>query len=399
MSRVQFTNRQGLQLTGDIEWPAGGEASAFALFAHCFTCTRNLKAAINICQALAAEGIAVMRFDFTGLGQSQGDFSEADFSANISDLEDAAAFLARAYQPPQLLIGHSLGGTAALAAAARIDSCRAVVSINAPADPEHVLNQMEPSLETIEKEGSAEVRLGGRPFRIARKFVDDVRQFDLLSGLNQMRRALLVMHTPVDTVVSVSNAQQIFSHASHPKSYISLDDADHLLSDPADSAYVGRQIVTWVQRYLQPAAPLETAGVSASGRTDAGFLTLLRSGHHQWLADEPESYGGSDRGPGPYELLAGALAACTSMTLNMYARHKKLPVVRVHCEVEHQRIHAQDCADCASQEGKVDVLTRRIRIEGELSTEQHQRMLEIADRCPVHKTLSREIKIRTEGAT
>lgn len=400
MSRVQFANRQGLQLTGDIEWPAGGQAKAFALFAHCFTCTRNFKATINICRALAAQGIAIMRFDFTGLGQSQGEFSDTHFSANVNDLEDAAQFLAQNYQAPQLLIGHSLGGTAVLAVAARIHSCRAVVSINSPADPEHVLQHMDEAMTEIQQAGSAEVQLGGRPFRIKREFIEDVQSTDVLSKLRQLDKALLVLHSPVDTVVSVENAQQIFTHAIHPKSFVSLDQADHLLSKESDSVYVGRVIASWVQPYLSDSTQAtEADGVLASGRTDHMFLTRLSHDVHEWLADEPESYGGTNQGPGPYDLLAAALGSCTTMTLNMYARHKKLALESVHCRVVHSRIHSEDCADCESTSGKVDVLTRYISFEGELTEEQRQRLLEIADRCPVHKTLSHEIKIRTQAET
>lgn len=396
MSRVQFKNRKGLTLTGDIEWPAGGRAKAFALFAHCFTCTRNFKASINICRALAAEDIAVMRFDFTGLGQSQGDFTDTNFSANVDDLEDAAAFMAEQLQAPQLVIGHSLGGTAALAVASRIESCRAVVSINSPADPAHVLHHMDSKLEEIKDAGSAQVKLGGRPFRIAQEFVDDAQQSNILSNLHDLKRALLVLHSPVDSVVSVDNAQQIFTHAIHPKSYVSLGQADHLLSREEDSHYVGEVIAHWAQRYIELPENEAIEGVVASGRLEHQFLTRLSSADHQWLADEPEHYGGSNQGPGPYDLLAAALGSCTTMTLNMYARHKKLPVEAVHCRVEHRRIHANDCTDCEATNGKVDVLTRHIRIEGDLTPEQHERMLEIADRCPVHKTLSHEIKIRTQ---
>lgn len=398
MSRVHFANRHGLRLTGDIEWPAGGRAKAFALFAHCFTCTRNLKASVNICRALAAQDIAVLLFDFTGLGQSQGEFAETHFSANVDDLEDAARYLAENHQAPQLIIGHSLGGTAALAVASRVQACRAVVSINSPADPAHVLHHLEDAVAEIEREGSAEVQLGGRPFRIRREFIEDVRQFDVLNSLPELRRALLVMHTPIDTVVSVDNAQQIFQHARHPKSYVSLDHADHLLSREEDSHYVGELIAHWAMHYLQLPKPQASPGVTAVARTDQQFLTRLISGPHQWLADEPENYGGGNQGPGPYDLLCAALGACTSMTLNMYARQKKLGVESVQCRVEHARIHSDDCSDCETSGGKVDVLTRYIEIRGDISPEQHQRMLEIADRCPVHKTLSHEIKIRTLSA-
>lgn len=404
MTRVKFTNRKGLTLTGDIEWPATGQYQAFALFAHCFTCTRNIKAAVNVTRALAASGIAVMRFDFTGLGQSEGDFSESHFSANLDDLEDAANFLGKEYIAPQLLIGHSLGGTAVLAVAPRIKSCTAVASINAPAEPEHVLHHLEDALEEIKNTGSAEVKLGGRPFRVQQNFVDDVRQFELSERLNSLKRALLVLHSPVDTIVAVENAQNIFLHARHPKSFVSLDQADHLLSRDEDSHYAGQIIASWAQPYLQPGASdassdehKQIPGLLAKGRTDQGFLTHLHSGKHHFLADEPVSYGGGDTSPGPYDYLAAALGACTTMTLNMYARHKKLPVSEVRCQVIHRRIHAEDCADCDKTSGKIDELSREIAISGDLSDAQRERMLEIADRCPVHRTLSNEIKIRTSA--
>ncbi len=397
MSRVQFTNRQGLKLTGDIAWPAGGEARAFALFAHCFTCTRSIKAAIHIAEALAGEGIAVLRFDFTGLGQSEGEFAATDFSSNVDDLEDAAAYLSAHHQAPQILIGHSLGGTAVLAVAPRIASCRAVAVIGAPADPAHVLHNFAGEVETILAEGSAEVNLGGRPFRIGRQFIADVRAQNLPARLRDLRRALLILHSPLDRIVGIDNAQQIFQHALHPKSFVSLDHADHLLSKPADSRYAGQVIASWAARYLDAVPAAEVApGVIARGLTEAGFLTALSGGRHRLLADEPEDAGGGDLGPSPYDYLAAALAACTTMTLNLYARHKNLPLSRVSCHVTHHRVHAADCEACTTKEGRIDVFERAITIEGEIEPAVRQRLREIADRCPVHRTLENEIKIRTE---
>ncbi len=396
ISKVQFTNRQGLKLTGDIAWPAGGEARAFALFAHCFTCTRSIKAAIHIAAALAGEGIAVLRFDFTGLGQSEGEFAATDFSSNVDDLEDAAAYLAAHHQAPQILIGHSLGGAAALAVAPRLESCRAVAVIGAPADPAHVLHNFAGEIETIMEAGSAEVNLGGRPFRIGRQFIEDVREQNLPARLRDLRRALLILHSPHDRIVGIDNAQQIFQHAMHPKSFVSLDHADHLLSQPADSRYAGQVIASWAARYLGEAPVAEMVpGATACGLTDDGFLTALASGRHRLLADEPEDAGGSDLGPSPYDYLAAALAACTTMTLNLYARHKKLPISRVRCHVTHRRVHAADCTDCATKEGQVDEFERSLAIDGEIEPQARQRLLEIADRCPVHRTLAGEIKIRT----
>lgn len=393
MSRIRFTNRAGLELTGNVELPPGGRWQATALFAHCFTCTRNIKAARNITRGLAVAGFAVLRFDFTGLGESDGDFADTTFSSNLDDLEDAAGWMAENLAAPQLMIGHSLGGTAVLAAAGRVESARAVATLAAPASADHILKQFGDDLDEIEAEGSAEVRLAGRPFRIRKDFVDDARSHSLEERLGNLRRALLVMHSPTDTIVAIDNAQKIFAAARHPKSFVSLDDADHLLSDEADSRYAGGIIAAWAGRFLKLDEPEPADNVQVFGRTGDGFLCRVQAGRHALLADEPEANGGGDQGPDPYRYLASALGTCTVMTLNMYARHKKLDVERVTCEVAHDRIHADDCEDCEKTAGRVDRLTRVIGIEGGLTDGQRQRMLEIADRCPVHRTLENEIRV------
>lgn len=395
MSKIRFTNRAGLELAGDLELPAGGSWRATALFAHCFTCSRNLKAARNITRALAGAGFAVVRFDFTGLGESEGDFTDTHFSSNLDDLEDAAAWMAEKLDAPQLLVGHSLGGSAVLAVAERLESVRAVATLGAPARVEHILKHFGDDLETIEREGSAEVQLAGRPFRIRRDFVEDARSHSIEDRLRRLRRALLVMHSPFDDTVGIDNAQQIFTAALHPKSFVSLDQADHLLSDEADSRYAGQVISTWASRFLELESPEPIDHVEVLGRTADKFLCRVQAGRHSLLADEPEASGGRDLGPDPYEFLASALGTCTVMTLNMYARRKGLPVERVRCEVSHDRIHAKDCEACEKDQGQVDRLTRVIHIEGELDDEQRARMLEIADRCPVHRTLENEIRVET----
>lgn len=407
MTQIKFTNSEGLTLTGDLELPSTGQPRAYALFAHCFSCTRKIRAAVHIARALVEQDIAVLRFDFTGLGQSEGDFADSSFSANVDDLLAAAKWLGQEHQPVQILIGHSLGGTAVLAAAAQIDSCRAVATINSPAEPQHVLHHMEDNLETIEQKGSAVVNLGGRPFRIRQDFVDDIRSQNVIQRLHNLKRALLVLHAPFDSTVNVSNAQNIFAAALHPKSFVSLDKADHLLSNSADSHYAGTVIANWAKRYLDPVSepdtnlsstqtPEPTPGVTVVGRTADGFACKVQSRSHQWVADEPASVGGLDTGPDPYAHLGAALASCTVMTLNMYARHKKLAVEQVTTNVQHHRIHAKDCEDCQKTDGKIDVLTRVITIIGNITDEQRQRMLEIADRCPVHRTLENEIKVDTK---
>ncbi|MFU8895044.1 MAG: alpha/beta fold hydrolase [Gammaproteobacteria bacterium] len=398
MEKIHFENRAGMALAGTLELPPGGDWHATAVFAHCFTCSRNIRAARDITRALAQAGFAVLRFDFTGLGESEGDFADTSFSSNLDDLEDAARWLGEHYGAPQLLVGHSLGGTAVLAVAERLESVRALATLGAPAGPEHVLKQFGAGLERIEAEGTAEVDLAGRTFRVRRDFIEDARGHSLEERLGRLRRALLVLHSPVDTVVSIEQAQKIFVAAKHPKSFVSLDDADHLLSRAADSAYAGGVIAAWAARFLELASPEPVAGARVSGLAADPFLCRVQAGPHRLVADEPADKGGTDQGPDPYQFLAAALGSCTVMTLNMYARHKKLPVKRVRCEVTHRRVHAEDCADCDSSAGHIDELNRVIAIEGELDDAQRARMLQIADRCPVHRTLESEIRIRSRLA-
>ena len=398
MSRIEFTSREGHTLVGTLELPPGGVWQATAVFAHCFTCSRNIKAARSITRSLARAGYAVLRFDFTGLGESEGEFVDSSFSANLDDLEDAAAWLGEHFAAPQLLLGHSLGGAAVLAVAERLDSVRALATLAAPSSPAHVLKQFGDDLKAIEEEGSAEVELAGRSFKIRRDFVDDARQHSLEQRLAKLGRALLVLHSPVDSVVSIDNAREIYAAAKHPKSFVSLDDADHLLSNQRDAEYAAEVIAVWARRFLQTELPGPVKGAHVAGRTGDKFLCRVQAGRHELMADEPASSGGGDQGPDPYGYLAAALGSCTVMTLNMYARHKGLAVERVSCDVSHQRIHADDCDDCERDGGKVDVFERVIEIEGDLSPEQRERMLQIADRCPVHKTLENEIKVRSRLA-
>ena len=397
-TKIQFPNRKGQQLSGLLH-PAVGQLAGVALFAHCFTCSKQIKAASHIADALTAAGLMVLRFDFTGLGQSEGEFADTHFSHNVQDLLAAADWLGDNHSRPNLLVGHSLGGTAVLAAALELDSVQAVATINAPADPEHVLHHFEDDLERIEGEGEAEVRLAGRPFTIRREFIRDVQEARLLGRLDELRTALLVLHSPIDDTVSIDQASEIFLHARHPKSFVSLDQADHLLSREADSRYAARVIAAWAARYLGSA---EDSGkgkpsgeVTATAELEDGFLTFLDADGHALLADEPESYGGTDRGPDPYDLLASSLAACTAMTMNFYARREKIPLQDNSVTVTGDRIHAKDCEDCESTDGKVHVFSRTISLRGELSDEQRQDLLRVADKCPVHKTLEAEIRVRS----
>ncbi|NBB93366.1 MAG: alpha/beta fold hydrolase [Gammaproteobacteria bacterium] len=398
MSSIEFSNRDGLTLVGDLELPPGGRFHATALFAHCFTCGRDIRGAREISRALAEAGIAVLRFDFTGLGESEGEFADTTFSSNLDDLEDAAAFLADTLEAPQLLVGHSLGGAAVLAVAGRLPSTRAVATLAAPSSPTNVLRHFDEHLDEIMRSGSAEVELAGRSFRIRSDFVEDARSHDLEARLDRLDRALLVLHSPLDETVSIEHAQRIFSAARHPKSFISLDRADHLLTREPDARYAAGVIAAWAGRFLDIDRLVQEEGVRVRGRTDDGFVCRVDAGHHRLLADEPESMGGGDAGPDPYEYLASALGSCTVMTLNMYARHKGWPVERVSCRVRHRRVHADDCRDCPDSERRIDEFEREIDIEGPLDPGQRQRMLEIADRCPVHRSLENEARVRSSLA-
>lgn len=396
MPKLEFTNRDGLKLAATLELPPGGRWQASALFAHCFTCSRDIRAARDITRALATAGFAVLRFDFTGLGESAGDFADTSFSSNLDDLEDAARWLADNVAPPQLLLGHSLGGTAALAVAERLQSVRAVATLGAPATPDHILKQFPDGLERIEEEGSAEVELAGRSFRIRRDFIEDARSHDLGERLKGLKRALLVMHSPVDRIVAVDQAQKIFIAARHPKSFVSLDDADHMLSRGVDSQYAGNVIAAWAARFLEIPPPKPAEQVQVHGLTADGFVCSVQAGKHHFIADEPVDKGGKDLGPDPYDFLAAALGACTVMTLNMYARHKKLPLTTVSCEVGHRRVHADDCEDCEDLQGHIHELSRTISVEGDLNEKERERLLQIAERCPVHRTLEGHIKVRSK---
>jgi len=394
--RLKFQNRKQLSLSAVLHLPNTGEAAAYALFAHCFTCTKSINAAVAISETLAQRGIATLRFDFTGLGASKGDFAESNFSTNIDDLIDAAEFLKAELDAPQLLIGHSLGGTAILAASQQIESAKAVVSIGSPSNPEHILHLLSEHLTELEQSGSADVKLAGRSFKFKQGFVDDVRGHEI--KYRKLRKALLVMHSPQDDTVSVDEAGKIFSQALHPKSFVSLDGADHLLSKKQDSKYAAEVLASWAMRYIETRTDIADTelGVLAKAKTNQGFLCDVNANGHQLIADEPLSMGGTNLGPSPYDFLGSALATCTAMTLNMYARHKKVELENVEVKVEHSRIHAEDCVDCEKSVGKVDVFNRLITLEGNLSPEQETRMLQIADRCPVHKTLENEIKITTK---
>ncbi|SLN72039.1 Alpha/beta hydrolase family protein [Roseovarius gaetbuli] len=396
--RLTFTGHAGHELVARLDLPEGPHL-ATALFAHCFTCSKDIPAARRIAARLAGVGIAVLRFDFTGLGHSEGEFENTSFSSNVDDLELAARALSDRGMAPGLLIGHSLGGAAVLAAARRIESARAVVTIGAPFDPDHVTHNFGNALETIQAEGVAEVTLGGRNIRIGRGFVDDVKAENLEKDIAHLGRALLVLHAPRDQIVGIENAAQIFKTAKHPKSFVTLDNADHLITNPSDAEYAAQVIAAWAMHYLDLSPPAPPPGapegiVRISEADPKGFLQDINSGpDHHMLADEPEAYGGTDRGMSPYGFLAAGLGACTSMTIRMYARRKGWPLTHVAVDVSHDKVHAQDARSGSG--AQADTFTRVIRLSGDLDATQREKLLEIADKCPVHRTLERSSKIVT----
>ncbi|HJS60401.1 MAG TPA: bifunctional alpha/beta hydrolase/OsmC family protein [Pseudolabrys sp.] len=397
--RLEFANAKGEKLAALIDLPLG-IPNAFALFAHCFTCGKDNLAAKRISERLAICGIGVLRFDFTGLGTSEGEFADTHFSSNVDDLVAAADHLRKAYGTPAILIGHSLGGAAMLAAAHRIADARAVVTIAAPCDPAHVTGLFKEHVDKIREQGEVEVSLAGRPFRIKREFLDDIAEQRIRDCLANLRKALLVFHSPTDDVVGIENASHIFTAAKHPKSFVSLAGADHLLSKRDDAVYVANVITAWAGRYIERPAErgdeqIEVGTVLVRETGNGKFQQEVLSGPHRFLADEPVRVGGLDSGPGPYDLLLAGLGACTSMTLRLYADRKKLPLERVSVRLTHNKIHAEDCRDCETKEGMVDRIDRSITMEGPLDSEQRKRLLEIADKCPVHRTLESEIEIRT----
>jgi uncharacterized OsmC-like protein/fermentation-respiration switch protein FrsA (DUF1100 family) len=401
--RFQFSGSEGQQLAAALELP-DGEPLAFALFAHCFTCGKDVLAAKRIAVALAAKGIAVLRFDFTGLGSSEGDFANSTFSSNVADLVCAANHLRETRKAPAILIGHSLGGAAILAAAAQIPDAKAVVTIAAPSDPTHVTHLFADRIADIRKHGKVEVSLAGRPFHISSEFLDDIAEHNLMDHVARLHRALLIMHSPTDDTVGIDNATRIFVAAKHPKSFVSLAGADHLLSDRRDGMYVADVIAAWAERYLDPAVP-EVAKPGESPRNvvvretrKSKFQQTVSIGPHRLLADEPVAAGGEDSGPGPYDFVLAGLGACTSMTMRLYADRKSLPLERVTVTLQHSKIYAQACADCETKAGMLDQIDRVIAMEGALDKEQRRQLMEIADKCPVHRTLTSEIHIVTQAA-
>lgn len=398
VERFEFRGSEGQALAGRLHQPAI-DPIAYAVFAHCFTCSKESKAASRISQALAAQGIATLRFDFTGLGESEGEFSDTTFSHNVADIVAAAKALQARDRAPTLLIGHSLGGAAVLAAASELDGIAGVATIGAPVEPEHVAKLFGTSLGEIEARGEAEVDLGGRPFTIRKTFLDDVRAQCNTDKIHALDAPLLIFHSPQDRIVDVDNARLIYEAARHPKSFISLDGADHLLVKRADSEYVATVLRAWAGRYLpehRAEVPEDApeGGVLVEGK-QTGYLQQIHARGHVFAADEPLNLGGTDSGPTPYELLLASLGACTSITLRMYAGRKEWPLEGVRVKLRHDRVHARDVEDSEKDTGMVDVIDKELELHGNLTEEQRERLFEVAARCPVHRTLLNEIKIRS----
>lgn len=406
MPRIEavFQNPQGESLSGLLEIPSGAVKS-YALFAHCFTCSKDNPAAARIALALAERGIAVLRFDFTGLGNSKGDFSDTNFSSNLQDLLAAARYLEQQYAAPALLIGHSLGGSAVLAVAQDLPSVKAVITIGAPATASHVKHLFADSFRELQDKQSVSVELAGRNFKIKRQFIDDLEKYNSVAHIGALRKALLIFHAPLDNIVSIDEAARIYAAARHPKSFVSLDHADHLLTSSEDSRYVAEVLSAWASRYLTTdriaakpddtgRPPVEQGSVIVRER-DKKFTREILTQHHRLISDEPIAMGGADLGLNPYELLLAALGSCTSMTLRMYANHKQIDLQDIVVKLHHSRVHAEDCAGCEKQM-LLDVITRSIQLTGNLSDQQRTRLLEIANQCPVHKTLQNKIQIKTD---
>lgn len=398
--KIKLPNGKGQDLSALLELPLDMDPYAVAIFAHCFTCNKNFTAMRNVSRALQANDMAVLRFDFTGLGESEGEFSDTTFASNLDDLTVAADFMEERFPGiPRILVGHSLGGAAVLHAAQKIDNVAALVTIGAPFEPYHVTHLFDDKLDELESTGKAEINIGGRPITIGKKFLDDIKERSPVDIIKELKKPILILHSPQDHIVEIKNAAKIYQAAFHPKSFVSLNGADHMLSDTTDSLYAGEVISSWVRRYLP--RPVEdtintTAKVAARLEDEDGFTTHIKIGKHRILADEPRSVGGLDLGPDPYGLLTASLAACTTMTLRIYAQRKKWDLQEVTVHIDHEKKHKEDCDDCEDAKSRIDHFYKKIELKGDLDDKQKDRLLEIADKCPVHKTLHLSAVIKTE---
>ncbi|OEK06916.1 bifunctional alpha/beta hydrolase/OsmC family protein [Roseivirga misakiensis] len=395
--RLQFPNANGEQLSAKLEMPVDKKPVAYALFAHCFTCSKNLMAVTHISRGLTAKGIAVLRFDFTGLGESEGDFEDTNFSSNVEDLIVAAEYLKSEYEAPKLLVGHSLGGAAVLIAAGKLAYIEAVATVGAPADPPHVQHLFGNSIEEIKVSGKADVSLGGRPFTIKKQFIDDLQHYEDSEGIKNLNKPLLILHSPQDETVDIKNAEKIYTAAMHPKSYISLDGADHLLSKKADAQYVGEVVASWAKRYVSYEEKLDLTTdrqVVVRNEKENGLLTEVLANGHYLVTDEPTDVGGTDLGGTPYDLLVASLGACTAMTIRLYANDKDIDLQEVKVHLSREKRHATDAINL-DEKSKVEFIDRELELTGNLTEDQRNRIVEIADKCPVHKTLTKGLQVTT----
>ena len=406
-TKFEFKNRNGDTLSGSLEQPSDGPSLGVALFAHCFSCGKNVLAASRVSRDLRDRGFTVLRFDFTGLGESEGDFADTNFSTNVEDLRAAIDAMRQQGMAPEILIGHSLGGAAVLYLAEEIEEVKLVATIGAPSEARHVVRLIDgAALKEIEETGQAQVSLGGRPFTIKKQFLDDVTETSVLKKLKSSRKPVLICHSPSDSIVDIENAEKIYHAARHPKSFVSLDGADHLLSQKHDAEFVSAVIASWASRYLglfkktseqiPPVAGDEHHGGVTVTERNKVFTQDIVAGPHRLVADEPQSAGGDDLGVTPYDLLLAALGTCTSMTLRMYAKRKGLQVDNIQVKLQHSRIESADCETCEDQAAKVDQIRRQIRIDGDITEAQRNRMLEIADMCPIHRTLHNQKQVVSE---
>ncbi len=396
---ITFENSAGEELSARVEFPIDQRPHNFVVFAHCFTCNKNFKAVRHITRALTAEGFGVLSLDFTGLGDSEGDFADTTFSSSVDDLVCAANYLRDNYAAPAMIVGHSLGGAASILAASQLDEIKAVVTVGTPSAPQHVKRLLQTSIEEITKTGVADVLIGGRPFSVKKEFLDDLEKQNLLNLIKSMRKSYLFLHSPQDKIVDIRNAAELYQAARHPKSFVSLDGADHLLSNERDACYAGDVIAHWAKRYVDIPEPKELTTKShivAYLGTQEKFTTQIKADQHRLTADEPKSFGGNDFGPSPYQLVASGLAACTVMTLRMYAERKAWDLKEIFCHIRHEKTHIEDCDDCEDPKSRIDRFTRELEFIGDLSIEQKHRLLEIADKCPVHRTLEGKVRIETK---
>ncbi len=399
LQKVTFQNKEGQTLVGRLELPVNRHPHNYVIFAHCFTCNKNLLAVKNIGKSLISNGFGVLRFDFSGLGESEGDFADTNFSGNVDDLIAAADYLTENHKAPTLLIGHSLGGAAVIFAAEKIPTIKALATIGAPSDPTHVEHLLKSGLREIEANGKAVVNLGGRNFTIKKQFLDDLKTKSLPETVKKLRKPILIMHSPQDNTVNIKNAEEIYLAAHHPKSFVSLDDADHLLMNKKDSIYVGEVIAGWAKRYVDitEESTLKTKlQVAASLDAEDGFTTMMKVGNHYMTADEPLEVGGNDFGPSPYELVSAGLSACTAMTIQMYAKRKGWSIENVEVHTSYGKSHLADCEACELPSAKIDTFQREIKLTGTLDEKQTARILQIADKCPVHKTLHNDTQVITK---